>query len=173
MRWVESHRAERSARLIADRHYNRQKPGTKQFVPPGRCLVFRTPDCSALWVTSWPFARYVKHDWPGAWICSAFRRESWSADLASDLIREAVAATLAEWPEPPTQGMVSFIDPRKVKPVMRRGRLVYGLTWIKAGFRLLDVKTKGGLLVVQMEPADMPQPVPARQEMPLFDGLAS
>lgn len=39
--WQPSHRFDPRGVRIADRHYNRQKPGTNQFVPPGRCLVFR------------------------------------------------------------------------------------------------------------------------------------
>ncbi len=39
--WHLSDRADPAARVIADRHYSRQKPGTPQFVPPGRCLVAR------------------------------------------------------------------------------------------------------------------------------------
>lgn len=41
MIWQLSDRADPEARRIADRHYNRQKPGTPQFVPPGRCLVLK------------------------------------------------------------------------------------------------------------------------------------
>ncbi len=41
MIWHISHRADPFARDIADRHYNRQKIGSPQFVPPGRCLVCR------------------------------------------------------------------------------------------------------------------------------------
>lgn len=63
MIWTISNRFDDRSRDIADRHYNRQKPGTPQFVPPGRRLVLRAP--SALWVTSWPFAEYVKHRWGG------------------------------------------------------------------------------------------------------------
>src|SRR5690242_7545534 len=51
--WYLSHRADPRAVPLADRHYNRQKPGTPQFVPPGRCLVLLTADAGALWVTSW------------------------------------------------------------------------------------------------------------------------
>jgi hypothetical protein len=126
MRWVLSHRASPRGRLIADRHYNRQKPGTPQFVPPGRCIVLLTRTADALWVTSWPFAEYVKHDWPGAWVCSCFRNEG--AERASELNLEAVAATRAVWPDAPLVpsavgpvSFVSFIDRREVRPVLVRG----------------------------------------------------
>ena len=74
--WRLSWRADPRARVVADRHYNRQKPGEPQFVPPGRCLVLKTFDGSAVWVTSWPFADFVAHAWPGAFVNSLFRNES-------------------------------------------------------------------------------------------------
>ena len=54
MIWQQSHRGDPRARELADRHYNRQKPGTPQFVPPGRCCVLytETPTGKAFWVTS-------------------------------------------------------------------------------------------------------------------------
>ena len=72
MQWRLSHRADPLARDLADRHYNRQKIGSPQFVPPGRCVVLymENPQGKAFWVTSWPFAEYVKHAWGGAWMCS-------------------------------------------------------------------------------------------------------
>jgi len=39
MRWIRSHRADAEVVPLADRHYNRQKIGSPQFAPPGRCLV--------------------------------------------------------------------------------------------------------------------------------------
>lgn len=147
--WQLSHRADYLSRLIADRHYNRQKPGTPQFVPPGRCVVLRTIDGLALWVTSWPFAEYVKHAWPGAWINSCFRREGGDA-LASELIRSAVAATCAIW-KPPELGMITFVDAGKVKRKRDPGRC-----YRKAGFRHVG-ETKGGLLAWQLLPGDMPE----------------
>jgi len=152
--WRESHRADLKSRLLADRHYNRQKPGTPQFVPPGRCVVFYAgvPGAEAFWVTSWPFAEYVKHAWAGAWVCSAFRNEG--AGRAQDLIRQAVAATKAVW-EPPSLGMITFVDRRKVKPTLVRGAKVWGWTYRKAGFHEVG-ETKGGLLALQLLPADMP-----------------
>ena len=157
MRWHLSHRADKRALPIADRHYNRQKVGSPQFVPPGRCCVLLTNEPNALWVTSWPFAEYVKHDWPGAWMCSCFRNES--PDLASELIREAIAATRSFFGEPPDLGMVTFIDPREVKPTMVRGYPVWGWTYHKAGFHFAGV-TKGGLIAWQTLRDEMPCPDP-------------
>src|SRR5258708_21960634 len=87
--WRISHRADTAALPLADRHYNRQKIGSPQFVPPGRCIVLLTDCHKAVWVTSYPFAQYVKHAWAGAWVNSLFRTEG--AGLASNLILEAVA----------------------------------------------------------------------------------
>lgn len=151
--WNLSWRADPRARALADRHYNRQKVGAKQFVPPGRCLVLLTADAGALWVTSWPFGEYVLHRWPGAWMCSAFRRES--GPRASDLIVEAVAATRGEFGEPPEIGMVTFIDRDEVKPTMVRGEPVWGWTYLKAGFEP-DGETKAGLLAFRLRPERMP-----------------
>lgn len=155
MIWQKSNRADPKAREIADRHYNRQKPGSPQFVPPGRCLVLyaETATGKALWVTSWPYAQYVKHQWAGAWICSAFRNEG--AGIASELIREAVAATRAYYGDPPELGMVTFIDPKKVKPTMTHGVPTWGRTYELAGFEHVG-KTKGGLLAMQLRPEKMP-----------------
>ena len=133
---------------LADRHYNRRKVGSPQFVPPGRCVVLRAP--GAVWVTSWPYAQWVKHQWGGAWVNSLFRRES--GPLASEMIRAAVAATLSIWPEPPTLGIVSFIDANKVKPKQTPGYCYLMAGWHHVGF------TKAGLWVYQQLPEEMPWP---------------
>jgi hypothetical protein len=150
MMWRLSHRADPFARKIADRHYNRQKVGTPQFVPPGRCMVLtaETDSGSALWVTSWPFAEYVKHAWAGAWVCSAFRNEG--AARSSDLIKQAVAATRAYFGEPPALGMITFVDRSKTRPKANPGHC-----YIIAGFRPTD-DSKGGLATLQMLPGRMP-----------------
>lgn len=151
--WCMSHRADQKARVIADRHYNRQKIGTPQFVPPGRCLVLLSENEKAFWVTSWPFAEYVKHAWAGAWVCSAFRSEG--AGRASDMILDAVAATRSFFGEPPELGMITFLDRRKVKPIKVRGKETWGRTWRLAGFKDAG-ETKGGLLALRLAPEDMP-----------------
>jgi len=166
--WRRSHRADPEAREIADRHYNRQKPGTPQFVPPGRCLVLvaRTETGRAFWITSWPFAEYVKHAWAGAFVCSAFRNEG--AGLSSDLIRQACAATVAEFGPPPIEGMITFVDRSQV-----RRKRDFGRCFRRAGFRPVG-ETKGGLVALQLLPADFPEPMRPLQMAagPLFEAVA-
>ena len=163
MNWQVSHRADPEVVPIADRHYNRQKIGSPQFVPPGRCLVlkigtrqqlFNRWTGGAFWITSWPFAEYVKHQWAGAWVCSAFRNER--AGLSSELIREAIAITRGIWEVPPL-GMITFVDEGKT----RRGRgknSEPGKCYIEAGFTRVG-DTKGGLPALQILPAAMPEPL--------------
>lgn len=157
LNWRLSWRADPLAREIADRHYNRQSIGSPQFVPPGRCVVLLERKARALWVTSWPFAEFVKHDWPGAWVCSCFRNES--GILSSSLIREAVAATravyAAEFVHPPSLGMVTFVNAEKVRPKSDPVRC-----FIAAGFEVVG-ETKAGLIALQMKPSAMPLPVAA------------
>jgi hypothetical protein len=154
VRWHVSHRFDPRALPLADRHYNRQKVGSPQFVPPGRCLVLLTENADALWVTSWPFAEYTKHSWPGAWVNSLFRNES--LYLASELITEAVAATLAIWPDVPKIGFVTFIDRDKIRHKRDPGRC-----YRRAGWKVIG-ETRGGLLAMGIEPKEMPSP-----ELPL------
>ena len=150
MTWRISNRADPEAVKIADRHYNRQKPGTPQFVPPGRCVVLLSVCGLALWVTSWPYAEYVKHAWAGAWVNSLFRNEG--AGLSSELIVSAVSATRSIWVPPPL-GIVTFVDADKVKRKRDPGRC-----YRRAGFQHVGF-TKAGLWAFQMKPEDMPPPV--------------
>lgn len=154
-RWHLSTRGDRRALPLADRHYNRQKIGSPQFVPPGSCVVFLTEEADALWVTSWPKGQYVQHAWPGAWINSLFRNESNRTKLSSELIREACAATCAVYGPPPKQGMVTFVDPDETKHKRDPGRC-----YRKAGFKEVG-RTAAGLITLQLAPKDFPMALAA------------
>ena len=156
MLWQRSHRFDERSRLLADRHYNRRKIGSPQFMPPGRCCVFyaETETGEAFWGSAWPFAQYVRHAWAGAWMCTAFRNEG--AALSSDLIIQAVAATRAHWGEPPALGMVTFVDTKKTRP-----KRSPGYCYLRAGFIYVG-ETKAGLKAFQLLPSDMPPPEPCR-----------
>jgi hypothetical protein len=164
--WYLSYRNDPKGRRIADRHYNRQKVGALGFVPPGRCLVLLTPASDALWVTSYPFAEYVKHAWAGAFVNSLFRREPECEYLASDLITAAAAATRAHWSILPELGMVSFIDATKTRRKRDPGRCYRRAGWTHVGF------TKGALWVFQLRPEDFPPAQPAASTQPTLWDLA-
>lgn len=149
--WVESDRADPLSLPLADRHYNRQKIGSPQFVPPGRCLVLRERSGRALWVTSWPFPEYTKHRWAGAWVNSLFRNEAQGTCLSSELISFAVAATRAHW-TPPELGIITFVDASKTRHKRDPGRCYRKAGWKHVGF------TKGGLYAYQQLPKEMPSP---------------
>lgn len=136
--WIKTHRACPIGVKLANRHYNRQNPDSKQFVPPGKCVVLVHSSEKAVWVTSWPIAKYVKHAWAGAWVNSLFRNEG--AGLASDLIVDAILATLREWPEPPKEGLITFVNAECVK-----SKRDPGYCYKMAGFDRVG-KTKGGLI---------------------------
>ena len=159
--WELSNHCDPRAARLADRHYSRKTIGAPQFTPPGRKIVLLTPAEDAYWVTSFPFAEFVRHAWAGALLCSAFRNEG--PTLSSDLVRAAVACTRWKWPEIPDLGMVTFIDASKVRKKRDPGRC-----FRKAGFNPVG-HTKGGLVALQLLPADFPpsQP-PTTRQLPLL-----
>jgi hypothetical protein len=158
MIWMPSHRAHTPARLLADRHYSRQKPGSPQFMPPGSCRVLVAENRKAVFGMSYPKAEYVMHAWAGAWIVSIFRNEA-AGPLASRMILEALAVMQTEYGygHPPSLGCVTFVDPKKVRGVHERGELIKGFCFKKAGFRAVG-ETKKGLIAWQILPHEMPTP---------------
>jgi hypothetical protein len=147
MLWHLSDRFDPRALRLADQHYSRQKPGTRQFVSPSRALVLLNREATALWVSTWP--RFAGHAWKGAWICNLFRNESGA--LSSEMIRQAVAATRARWGDPPSLGMVTFIKADAVRRKRDPGRC-----FLRAGFRRVGVTKVRQLIVLQLLTPDMP-----------------
>lgn len=134
MYWKHVHHADIRARLLADRHYSRQTIGAREFCPPGNKIVLLGQDAAAVWAVQRPAAAsgIVRADGFKCWNNVIFRNESQL--LSSDLIREAIAVCVGLWPDLPEDGLHTFIDPRHIKPTMRRGRSTYGYCFIKAGF---------------------------------------
>jgi hypothetical protein len=153
MRWYVTKPTDSRGRVLADRHYSRQKPGTPEYAPPGRKLVLvdtdaYAPAITALWITSWPFAQFVNRDYKDAWLCCLFRNES--AVLSSELIVEAIAATRWKYGTPPVSGMVTMIDAAKV--TSRNPGYCYKIVgFVHVGY------TKSGLHMLQLKPEDMPE----------------
>ncbi len=151
MHWYRTHRADPRARRLADRHYSRKTPHALQFAPPGRNLTLITAQADAVWVSSWPLPSLARHRYLSpsgdAWLCTLFRSEA--PILSSALIREAVAATRFVWGDPPADGLIAFVDARKVR------RPNPGYCFKQAGF-VSAGRTKSGLIVLQLAKAEMP-----------------
>lgn len=110
--WVRVTRGDPIGRQLADRHYSRQHPGSSQFMPPGRVLVYLTSDGMALWGTHWPDARLAL-DKLDAWRCSIFRNEG--SALSSKLIETAMLATARDWSARPLDGWLTYVRPGAIK----------------------------------------------------------
>lgn len=145
MYWKHVHHLDIRARLLADRHYSRQNPGTREFCPPGNKIVLLGLNDDALWVSHRPdpAAALEKRRADGFdyWDNPYFRNES--SGRASDMIREALAITVYIWgfEQLPPDGFHSFVDPRKVARV-KFGKPEPGRVFRLAGFELHPERTK-------------------------------
>jgi hypothetical protein len=99
----------------------------------------------------------VVSETPGTWCNALFRNES--GVLSSALIRQAVAATRAEWGEPPPFGMVTMVWSHEVREKRDVGR-----AYLAAGFTHVGRTKVGDKEVFLLAPQDMPPPRAARKE---------
>lgn len=148
MIWRLSDKYDPAAVQLADRHYSRQKPGTPQFLRPGYNLAFVSVCGRAVWAT---WEGRARHAWQGAWENTIFRNEG--AGLSSELIVQALAATVAAWGEPPSLGIVTFIDVDAV-----RSKKDPGFCYRVVGFEPVGWTLERGYLVLQLAPERFPDP---------------
>ena len=136
--WIEVLDGNDSVRAIFDRHYSRRRYADgrrpKLFIGPGEKLVLMIHDGSAI-----AAFRREKHraDGQTGAECTIFRRER--GDLASDLLRAAMAVAWARWPG---ERLFSFVDPREVAPTWRAGRPTWGHCFYQAGWRYAGLTKK-------------------------------
>lgn len=175
MYWKQVSKVDGRARALADRHYSRQSVGAIEFCPPGNSIVLLGFNDDALWVSHRPDPRAMlakpRADGFEYWDNPYFRNES--KHRASDMIREAIAITLWHWGDLlPPDGFHSFVNPKKVKPTIRRGVAIYGWVFEKAGFSLYPEPTKErGLLryIMTTEQLRQIEPIePEREQLRLF-----
>jgi hypothetical protein len=121
--------------LLADRHYSRQKPGSNQFMPPGRTMILRSTEGDV--VFGW-LSQQKRDDGQSGYNCSIFRNES--QRLSSEIIREAEERVVAEWGL--NRGF-TYIDPRNINNKRNPGYCfkVAGWKFVKqtnSGLHLLE-----------------------------------
>lgn len=158
MRWLRVSATDPFARVLADKHYPRQNVGAKFFTPPGEKVVLRTECCRAYWVSLFQLPEYTDHAWPGAWQCSAFRNDS--PHRSSELVWEALRATVDEWGQPPREGMITFVD-AEATAARRSAHNAPGHCFRVVGFHDTEQRTSRGYHVLRLAPADFPGPLPA------------
>lgn len=112
--WQLRNRNDRVLVDLADRHYSRQTPGSKQMGAPAESLAFVTPCERAGWLSQWT---HHPDDGLLALRCAFFRNEG--AGLSSELILAAMRLTQEIWPPElfavyPRDGWVTWIKPGKI-----------------------------------------------------------
>lgn len=166
MKWLRTTATDPYARALADRHYPRENVGSKFFSPPGWKVVLRTECGRAYWVSLFQLPEFTDHAWPGAWQCSAFRNET--SLLSSELITQAVAATVAEWGQVPREGMITFVDP-VATATRRSAHHEPGHCFRVAGFEDTRERTSRGYYVLRLPPAAFPLPIEPLRRQHAFD----
>jgi len=119
---------------LADRHYTRQRPGTKQFCRPGVNFTLLLSDESAGWVVWRPIPQLGRMDVREAWECTFFRNEG--ARLSSELVSEATELTYRAWGWPPRDGLITAVGIEETKR-RRSRRSPPGTCFLAAGWSLL------------------------------------
>jgi hypothetical protein len=136
-RWMVTHKGDVGCRVLADRHYSRQTIGHPMFTRPGRNLVLKTAAADAVWVT-W---KGIRDDGFDAFECTIFRNES--SSRSSDMIKDAMKATIAEWGQLPKDGLITYVDAEKVSSANP------GYCFKMAGFKVIGKSKKRGLILLQ------------------------
>ena len=162
--WTHVHHCDIRARLMADRHYSRQTPGAREFVGNGHKIVLLqfladgTP--AAVWASHRPVpGKAVRPDGRDVWACTLFRVEHRTVH-ASVLISEAVAITKFFWGDVmPKDGFYTTINSKKVAPIQRHGKPLWGYSWLKAGWVESGVTKRRKLLVFLLSSLDQVVPI--------------
>lgn len=137
-RWMKVLDGNPDARVLADKHYSRKKPGSRYFVGPGEKLVLLSQDKKALFV--WRKSNFRKDGQAGI-ECTVFRNESlW---LSSDLIQSAVKLAGERWPG---ERLFTYVDGQKVKSTNP------GHCFIMAGWKKCGRSKDRDLLILEWIP---------------------
>lgn len=112
--WCERMKTDPECAAIADRHYSRQSPGAKQFMPPGQTMVLMTWWRSALfgWWRPHPGRAVKLMNGYSAWVCTIFRNEG--RHKSSKLILAAEELLLAQH-SVPKDGFITYVWRSKVR----------------------------------------------------------
>jgi hypothetical protein len=145
--WIEVKDGDHRLLMVFRDHYSYRQPQGKRknnlVIGPGYKLPLIVPHATKPLtgrpqaIFAWRLEKYRRDGEYGA-CCAFFRNES---NLqASNLIRAAEEHAMKRWPY--IERLFTHIDPAKVKPTMRRGRPTWGYVYEKAGWSILNQRTK-------------------------------
>lgn len=146
--WISTIKTDIDCVALADRHYSRVTVGASQFTRPGPNLILRTQLGDAVWV-SW-YSKKRDDKYKDVIECTIFRNES--AYLSSDLVKWAIYASIQTWGIP-KEGFITFVKDSAVKSVNP------GANYIQAGFKKVGRTKTRKLLILQLNPEDVPKAV--------------
>lgn len=117
MSWERITKFDPRGAALADRHYNRRKVGSPQWMPPGETLNLLTNDGRALW--GWwrphPASGLKQMNGLDGWTCTIFRNET---DEQSSLLILAAERKLVELDRGcGPHGMLTYVWDKKVASV--------------------------------------------------------
>ena len=128
--WVEVKDGNDTVRAIFDRHYSRYtyKDGRKPklFLGPGEKLVLLNAQADA--ICAW--RKFISGDGQQGVNCAIYRNES--SDIASALLKQAMALAWDRWPG---ERLYTYVDPVGVPVITRASRPTWGHCFYQAGWR--------------------------------------
>lgn len=136
--WTPTTRADWRVSRLADRHYSRQTPGSRQFTPPGQVVILFIPhptDSDQVWAGwAWhrPFPGKAKrYDGYDGWYNNCFFRNE-SPIPSSILIQHAYQWVLDRW-EYPEFGFDTYVWLEKIRST-NPGYCYQMAGWVKDGW---------------------------------------
>ena len=108
-----------AAVALADKHYSRRKPGSRQFMPPGQTIVLLTHDNSALfgWWRPHPTSGIKQMNGLDGWTCTIFRNTDPFSIKSSELICAAEQAITEAGHTVGPDGLITYVWDSKVASV--------------------------------------------------------
>jgi hypothetical protein len=131
---------------LADRHYNRRKVGSSQFMPPGQTVILLAHDEQAVW--GWwrphPDSGVSAMNGLDGWTCTIFRNES--PVLSSTMILDAEQALYQTGHDIGPDGLLTYVWDSRIRSSNP------GACFKKAGWRRIGRSADGRKTLLWKEP---------------------
>jgi hypothetical protein len=113
--WQQVGKFDPRSAAVADRHYNRRKVGSPQFMPPGQTLILLAHDEQAVfgWWRPHPDSGIPSINGLDGWTCTIFRNES--PVLSSALILDAERALYQTGVDIGPDGLLTYVWDARVR----------------------------------------------------------